>query len=72
MRAASGLFPWNMELLAFASHQFARNARPLSASFTMFSFYYFLVSERSGRKPPAERSALHLFTCLRSEANHMS
>ena len=36
MHAASGMFSWSMELLAFATSQFAPNYGPLSASFTMF------------------------------------
>ena len=42
--AASGLFSWSMELLAFASRQFAPNYEPLSASFNCFVLSFF-VSE---------------------------
>ena len=35
MHAASRLFSWSMELLAFANRQFAPNDGPLSASFTL-------------------------------------
>ena len=35
MHAASELFSWSMELLAFANRQFAPNDGPLSASFTL-------------------------------------
>ena len=45
---------------AFASRQFAPNSGPLSALFTFLLLYYFLVSERSGEKPPAERGAITL------------
>ena len=61
MHAASGLFSWSMELLAFASRQFAPKIVDLSVRFIRFFFFaiFFLVSERSGRwKPSAERSAL--------------
>ena len=55
-----------MELLAFASRQFAPNYGPLSVPFIHLVFfffeYYFLVSERSGRKPSAERRALYFLS----------
>ena len=64
MHAASGLFSWSMELLAFASRQFAPKIVDLSVRFIRFFFFaiFFLVSERSGRwKPPAEGRALYCF-----------
>ena len=61
MHAASGLFSWSMELLAFACRQFARTVImdlcPLHSH--GYVYWCFLVSERRGRKPPAERSALY-------------
>ena len=56
MHAASGLFSWTLELLAFANRQFEPKTMDLSNSdFVVF----LLVSEGSERrKPPAERSAL--------------
>ena len=59
MHAASGLIPSSMELLAFASRQFAPEIVDLSVRFIRSLFHTFFVSERSERrKPPAERSAL--------------
>ena len=40
MHAAFGLFYWIMELLAFASRQFAPKYGPQSASFTLFLFLF--------------------------------
>ena len=56
---ASRLFSWSMELLAVASRRFARKilGRLLTTSLCQFN-PFFLASERSGRKPPATRSAL--------------
>ena len=59
MHAACGLFSWGMELLALASRQFVLQIVDLSVCFIASHFFFFLVSERSGRrKPSAERSAL--------------
>ena len=66
MHAASGLLSLTMELLAFASRQFAQNHGPLCrlhslafGSLFLFKKKNFLVSELSGRrKTPAQRSAL--------------
>ena len=64
MHAAAGLLSWSMELLAFASRLFSVCTQLLLTSVrlihTSFLLYDFLVSERSGRKPPAERSALYV------------
>ena len=55
--AASGEYSWSMELLAFATRQFAPKTMDLSVRFTHIFVLFFFVSERSGRrKPPAERS----------------
>ena len=64
MHAASGLFLWTTELLAFACQQFAPKIMDLSVRFIHSHFVqFFLVSGRSGRrKPPAERSALYRLT----------
>ena len=63
MHAASGLFSWTMELLAFESRMLApKTTMSISVRFLSHSHLvqFFLVSERSGRrKPPAERSALY-------------
>ena len=61
MHAAFGLFSSTMELLAFASRQFAPKTMDLSVRFIhSHSVQFFLVSERSRRrKSPAERSALY-------------
>ena len=66
MHAASGLFSWSMELLAFASRQLAPEIGDNSVRFIYILFYYqvciYLVSERSGRrKPPVERSVLIIY-----------
>ena len=53
----SGLFSWNMELLAVSSRQFGMDLCPLHSH-----VLFFLVSDRSGRKPPAERSAMYIYT----------
>ena len=62
MHAASGSLSWAMELLAFASRQFAPKIVDLSVCFINSHFVrFFLVSDRSGRrKPPADRSALYV------------
>ena len=48
-----------MELLAFASRRFAPGIVDLSVRFIRILFYV-LVSERCGRRTPAERSALYI------------
>ena len=68
MHAASGLFvSWSVELLVFAIRQFAPKIMDLSVSASLtFFVLVFLASERSGRrKPPAERSALHIIIRFR-------
>ena len=61
MHAASGLFLWTMELLAFASRQFApktMDVRFIHSYLVQLS----LVSERSGRRePPGKRSAWYTY-----------
>ena len=60
VHAASGWLTWSMELLAFASRQFAPKIVNLPVLSFVRILLFFLVSERSGqRKPPAERSALY-------------
>ena len=50
-----------MELLAFASRQFAPKIVDMSVRFFRILFLFF-VNERSGRlPPPAERSTLYVF-----------
>ena len=56
VHACAFLFPWTVELLAFASRLLAPRTMDLSVRFVHSHFVrFFLVSERSGR-PPAERS----------------
>ena len=57
MHAASGLFSWTMELLAFASRQFSPETMDLSVRFIRSHFgRFFLVSGRSGRRREAPRT----------------
>lgn len=53
------MFPWGVELLAFASSQFSPNFGPLPVLSTsvcsITNCNNVLVSERSERKPPPER-----------------
>ena len=61
MHAASGLFSWIMELLAFASRLFAPQGP--STTYICHSVPFFLVGERSGRnRALATRSALYIIS----------
>ena len=54
MNATPGLFSWREELLAFAS-------RKLHQIMNLCQLYFlFYLRQRSGRMPPAERSALYV------------
>ena len=65
MHAASGLFSWSMEILAFASRQFAPKIVDLSVRSIRILFYS-LVSERSGRFEAARgaKRLVHIYLVL--------
>ena len=60
MHAASGLFSWSMELLAFASRLFAPKMLEHLLMLLHLSFRSILPCERAYRaEPPDTRSALY-------------